>query len=103
MVKMARRRYAKRRGGHRSKKVPLGATMGLIAPLIPVFTASGTLEGKMNYVVGAYTGYDMVSKTWSAENMKRGLVPLAAGVGVSMLASKMKVNRYLAAVPFIKL
>ena len=91
---MARRRYGKRRHSA-SKKIPIAATLGLLAPMANDIMKNGFTAGGLNAVVGHYTGYSMVENTWKAEYLMKGLVPAAAGMMVSAGASKFGLNRRL--------
>ena len=99
MVKMARRRYKKsRRGG--SKKIPVLATSGALVFGIKAYNgykATGA-DGLMWNTVGV----DVSGKFHPAKFVEN-MMPVIAGVGGSMVAGKMKANRYLSSIPFVKL
>ena len=52
-----------------------------------------------------FTGYSLENGTWSWENLKFGLLPVAGGVIVHKIASKLGVNRALASagVPWVRI
>ena len=98
---MARRRYKKaRRSGKR--KMPIAATMGAVAPAAIVLTSGRDARGMMKDGILAYTGFNIDSKEFHIGSAW-GLMAAAAGVGVSMLASKSGANRYLSGIPFVKI
>jgi len=103
---MARRKKTRRRT---QKKIPFAVTAGLAGTLL-----GGTTPGQMTLdhiqksewanalirVVANVTGYHM-HQGWNAKFFN--LMPLIAGAGVSIGASKLGVNRRLSAIPYIKL
>lgn len=98
---MARR---KKRGGKRSKKIPLAATAGVAAALIPIASQAmgGDFVGAANALAERFTGYSPASGTFNPAALQAGLMPILLGIGVSMLAAKAGINRYMR-IPFIKL
>jgi len=81
----------KKRGGGRRKGIRIGATAGMIAGLYATYQeykANGTTG-----VVKALTGYSIPNGTWNWKDA-RGAIPMIAGVGLSMVASKVGLNRY---------
>ena len=53
----------------------------------------------------SYTGWSFVNNQWYGDNLMRGLLPLAIGLGLHFVASKLGVNRALgrARVPVLRL
>lgn len=95
---MARRRYKKKRAS-RKRKIPIMATIGLIAGVSELVKAYK--DGGWFRVQVAMTGFDP-NWGWNWKWAKAG-IPMFAGVAGSMVASKVGLNRHLAGIPFIKL
>jgi len=90
----------KKRSGRRNQKIPIAASLGAAA-----------------FAWNAYSGYKaqgvpgMVLNTigvdakgnFNSSYLKKGMVPLGIGVGISMLASKTGANRYISKIPFVKI
>lgn len=87
---MARRRYKKKRGG-RKRGIPIAATFGLAFGLWETYKHVSQWKNA-NAFVEAFTGYSPERKTWSMQYFK--MLPAYAGIGVSMAASKIGLNRY---------
>ena len=99
---MARRR--KKRGGRRKSKIPLAATAGVAAALLPIAQTamSGNLTAAASQLSSGFTGYDPATGAFNAAALQRGLMPIILGVAVSMLAAKAGLNRYLR-IPMVKI
>ena len=100
-----------RRKGKRSrkaaKKIPIiaiaGASVGTIGA-IQEAKANGAEQG-MRYFVMAYTGFDTKGDhAWNAGgvNLMNGAAPALIGAIGSKVASKVGLNRYLSAIPYLK-
>ena len=92
---MARRK----RSGHKSRKIPLLATAG--AAVFALHAYDGYKQSGANGF--AYNTIGVSQGTFHMDTFVANMMPLVAGVGGSMLASKTKANRYLAGIPMIKL
>ena len=104
-------RRKKRRRGRR--KIPLLATMGAIGSISTGSSWSGgnsvlsrLLEGNINDAAKIaqmhFLGIDPYDGQWKPQNMV-GTMSLVLGAGLSMLASKFGLNRYLKGIPLVKL
>lgn len=97
------RRFARRH--HVSKRISLGLVMGLV----PVAKRLGSLykAGGMGYLPNIYLSfipYDFAQKRFDPQFLSTGLYPVAAGVLLSKLATKLGVNRAIAnLVPYVKI
>lgn len=99
---MARKRKKSRKKPQ--KKIPILAGLGLAAGL--ALPAQSALQGNLTdaFVIASrnYLGVDPLSGARDFSQVQKGLVPLAIGVGASILASKMGANRRFT-IPFFKL
>jgi len=89
---VARRR--KKRGGSRKKGIRIGATVGIITGLYMLYR--DVSEHKSNagaWAIQSLTGFDIASGKWNWRKAHATL-PIIAGVGLSMVASKVGLNRY---------
>lgn len=89
---MARR---KKRRGSRKRKIPLAATAGFVAAILPVLDPiiKGDFAGAARFLAEGFT---------TPAGLQRTLLPILLGAGVSMLAAKSGINRYLQ-VPMVKI
>lgn len=87
-------RGKKRRSGRR--KIPLAATAGLIGAVLPMvgLAIGGDFEGAGKALVAGFT---------TPAGLKTTVMPILIGAGVSMMASKIGINRYLSGIPLVKL
>ena len=98
---MFKRHARKRRGGHRSRKVPVAATAGAIGTGMMLFGGASGYTAPLDAVKAG-------NMSLAAENLVHNMkqtdtwMPLAVGVGISMLASRMGANRYVK-IPFFKI
>lgn len=79
--------------------------MGLIGAFAnPIQIAmSGNMLGAADEAIAGITGYSISKQNWSHLRLKRGLLPILVGGGVSMIASKSGINRQLAGIPYVKI
>ena len=109
------RRSNPKKGGNRTakRKIPLVATLGAIGSLAVTTPWSGgnsvlsrlmqgNIEDAMKIAVRHYTGIDPYTGAWNIMEA-RGLMAVAGSAAISMIVSKLGLNRYLRDVPFIKL
>ena len=87
---MARR---KKRGGSRRKGIRIAATIGIIAGIWETYRVATTTGDPMKQIVKTWTGWDMVGGGWNWKDA-RAAIAVGAGCGVSMVASKVGLNRY---------
>lgn len=94
------KRKKKRRG---KRKIPLAATAGAVGALLPIIQVamSGNFAEAGNTLVRGFTGFDPASG-FNPAHLAGGLIPMILGAGVSMLASKSGINRYVQ-IPMIKI
>lgn len=102
---MAKKKRIRRK---RNLKIPVAATLGLAAGIVPPLMRGiqkGQWEFAMQDAVAAYTGYNMANGTWSAGNLTKGLIPAAIGAAVSQFVGgyPLNMNRKLRDIPFIKI
>ena len=95
---MAKRR-SKKRGGSRSKKIPVLATTG--AAVFALKGVKAYQETGYNGLMWNTLGVDVAGKFHAAKFLEN-MAPPAIGAAGSMLAAKMKVNRYISGIPFLK-
>jgi hypothetical protein len=95
----------KKNGSRKSRKVPILATGGTILTGINIYNKYQAARPglKAEDFVTSFTGLSMASgKGFSLSKTVYNLAPAIIGVGGSMLASKLGMNRYMAKVPFFK-
>ena len=90
------RRKAKRKGSRKQKPsivsalafVP-GAHYSYVG-----YTQKG-LEGAATHALHGFTGYNANTNKFEMEGLKRGLIPAAGILAISMVGKKMGLNRYV--------
>lgn len=89
---MARRR---KKGGSRKKGIRIGATVGIAVGLYTLWKAvqAAPTANKGAAAIHRLTGYDINAKVWKWQDAT-ALMPMVGGIGVSMIASKVGLNRY---------
>lgn len=100
---------AKARRHSRSMTLPLAVIAGMAVPAVDLWQ-NGIRQGDagrtMNTAAAIFTGYNPESKTWEIGYLKRGLLPVVAGLLVhKFVGGRLGVNRALAnaGVPLIRL
>lgn len=96
MVKMARRRYGKRRGS-RSKKIPMAVTVPMAIPMIRsvgVLMSGGSTENMGQSLAQIWAGIGTDGKV-HGDALAMTYVPILAGVIVHKAAGRLGVNRYI--------
>lgn len=99
----------RKKRGNRTRKfrVYLAPTVGAMVGLIEPFQRArhGDIMGAVDELGLAYVGYSPRSKRFSGSSLKRGLLPLLVGTGISIAASKIGLNRKLgqARVPLVRI
>jgi len=94
---------------NRQMTIPLAPMCGLFAGMADGIGAAmrGDYENAINWTVAHYTGYEPWSGQWNPEQLKRGLLPLVAGLLVHKFigGAPLNLNRILAAakVPLIRI
>ncbi len=87
---MARRRHS---SGRRSHRIHIGAAGGAIgAGLLAINAYKADPSG--NSVVQVFTGFNPSDGSWHP-TQAYGLMALIAGAAISMIGSKLKLNRYI--------
>lgn len=103
---MAKKRAIRRKAA--GMTIPVAAVAGFL-PLAGVMVTSfkqGGVELAGNNLVSNLTGYDIPSKTWSMDYMRKGTIPIVAGLlAHKIIGQKLGVNRMLAraGVPLIRI
>ena len=90
---MAKRRYGKKRGGSRSKKLPLAIVVPMAVAGMQV--ARQAMAGNYNGAVERMTGYDPAGKHFDVNSFMTTYAPIAVGVVVHRVAGRAGVNRYI--------
>ena len=88
----------KRKGGRRRQKIPIAATVGMLIGLKNLW--EGYKAGGTGRALICLTGYDEnygFNWKWATAT-----IPMVAGAGISMIAAKSGINRYIK-VPFVKI
>ncbi|GAG61150.1 unnamed protein product [marine sediment metagenome] len=78
------------------KGLRIGATVGLLAGsflLIKDAMAFKDPNAKMDHIVRNLTGWSITKGNWDWQRMKF-TIPVVAGIGLSIVASKTGMNRY---------
>lgn len=113
----ARRRSFRRRLRRYASKptIPLAVVMGLapgVGRAIDGYNAekgggvASGLRGASNWMIRAYTGYDIPGQGWNFGELKVGLLPLILGIAIHRgVGGMLGVNRLLArtGVPLVRL
>ncbi|GAG58400.1 unnamed protein product [marine sediment metagenome] len=89
---MARRKKSR---GRRRQKIPIAASVGLIVALKKTWNNRANLDK----VLDLWTGWNGSDWNWRRAD---ALVAAGAGAGVSMVASKVGLNRYVK-IPYVKI
>lgn len=100
---MARTKKKTRRS--KSMTMPLAVVAGFAPLVVGTMNTAGGLEAKTWYMTQALTGYDTRQGQWWAPNLLKGAVPIMAGFAAHKVASKLGINRALAAarIPFVRI
>lgn len=104
---MARSKSKKK--SRRNRKFTLSlAVLGGIAPTVGRFVGTAKrydINTAFDEATRGMTGYSYIMNKFDYNNLKMGLLPLASGVIVHAIASKVGFNRMLAAakVPFVRI
>jgi hypothetical protein len=93
------RRYRKKSRSRHTKKVPVLATVGSLAYGLNAY--EGYKSGGTKGLVWNTVGVDASGK-FSMQKFITNIAPPAVGIVGSMVASKMKVNRYISGIPWFK-
>lgn len=88
---MAKRRYGKRRGGSRSKKLPLSIVIPMAVPAIQA--GKHLMAGQMPEAAYVMTGID-INGQFHAGRLVQTYAPMVGGVLVHKFAGRF-VNRYI--------
>ena len=88
----------KRKGGRRKQKIPIAATAGFLIGLKNLWDA---YKVGPDYALRALTGYSSGSGLWRWQDAT-AVIPMVAGAGVSMVASKVGLNRQVK-IPWFKI
>jgi len=90
----------KKRSGRRNTKIPVAASLGAAAFAWNAYSGYKT-QGVPGMVLNTI-GVDSKGN-FNSSYLKKSMIPLAVGVGVSMLASKTGANKYISKIPFLKI
>jgi len=98
VVRVARRRYGrKRRGGRRgSKAVPVAMVLPIILQAKMAYDTAGGLNSALpNEMVTRFTGYNPKANQWSFDYVKPFFFGEIAGIVAHKVAGKMGVNKHV--------
>jgi len=102
---MARRRYfTKKVRRKKSMTVPLAVVGGFVPTALGVWNRRSSATAIGQYLQAGWTGVDSTGH-FNLANLRAGAIPAIAGMIVHMLASKMGINRMIAAarIPLIRI
>lgn len=88
-----------------NKKIPLFATAGAIGTGLRLYNNWKIARADVDYVgamMASTVGISKDGKFTGFAPLIKTVGPIAIGTGMSMAASKLKLNKYLSSVPFIK-
>lgn len=95
---MARRRYGRRRGGHRSKSIGIVPTVTTILPSVITFASDikggFTVQQSANDVVMKLTGFNMGTGKFNPDHATNGMIAIG-GIAVTYIGRKLRLNRYV--------
>jgi len=94
LVIMAKRRYGKKKGGSRSKKMPIAVFAPMAVPLIRAYQQTGTYGAKMDRLTRSITGVSIDSGQFNVADALPYWMAQGAGIVVHKVAGK-TVNRYI--------
>ena len=106
---IARRRYFVRRSSRPRAKakmtLPLAVVAGFVPVAVGVWNRRSSGQAVADYLQQSFTGITPGTNQFSLANLKTGLLPIAAGFGVHMIASKIGINRAIgrAGIPFVRI
>jgi hypothetical protein len=105
---LARRRSFPRvfRRTHKQKlTIPLAVVAGFIPAVVGVWNRRGSSQAVADYLQAGFTGITPGTGQFSFSNLRAGLLPVVAGFGVHMVASKLGINRAIgrSGIPFIRI
>ena len=83
----------------------LAGTAGSLSNnIVPALQGRITADEAVRRLSRDFTGYDPIDGSWRLARMGQGLLPLAVGVLVSMMASRFGINRRMArsGIPLIR-
>jgi len=95
---IARRRYSVRRLKTRRRPkmtIPIAIVGGFVPPLVGVWARRNSPEEIGNYLQRSFTGIEPTTGRFNFANLRGGIIPIAAGFIVHVLASKIGINRAL--------
>jgi hypothetical protein len=102
-----RRRYFPSRRTHSKAKmtIPIAVVAGFIPTAVGIWNRRSSGQAIADYLQQSFTGITPGTSQFSFANLKTGLMPIAAGFGVHMVASKLGINRAIAraGIPFIRI
>ena len=105
---VARRRYNFSRRTTRRKAgmtLPLAVIAGIVPTAVGVWNRRSSGQAVADYLQAGFTGITPGTGQFNFANLRTGLLPIAAGFGVHMIASRLGINRALgrARIPFIRI
>ena len=104
------RRYFARRTGRRSRgkpqmTIPIAIVAGFIPTAVGIWNRRSSGQAISDFLQSSFTGITPGTSSFSFANLRTGLMPIAAGFGVHMIASRIGINRAIgrAGIPFIRI
>ena len=97
-----------KKASHHSKPkmtIPLAIVAGLVPAVVGVWNRRSSGQAVSDYLQQSFTGITPGTGAFNLANLRGGLMPIIAGFGVHMVASKLGVNRAIARarIPFIRI
>ena len=109
MAKAVRRRSHRRFFSRSRSKpkmtIPVAVVAGFIPAAVGIWNRRGSGQAVADYMQQSFTGITPGTSQFSLANLKDGLLPIIAGFGVHMIASKIGINRAIgkSGIPFIRI
>lgn len=102
IVRYVKPKVKRRRGKGRLSLAVLAGFLPMGIDVIEQLKA-GSMAGAGHVVVANLTGYQMWDRKWSFQTLVKGMAPIALGVVVHKVASRLGLNRMIgkAKIPFI--
>jgi hypothetical protein len=84
--------------------IPVAIVAGIVPTVVGVWNRRSSGEQVAQYLQAGFTGIGADGK-FNISNLRAGLMPIVAGFGVHMIASKLGINKAIARarVPFIRI
>jgi len=94
-----RRRYFARRSAPRARAkmtIPLAVVAGFVPAAVGVWSRRSSGQAVADYLQAGFTGITPGTGQFAIANLRSGLLPVIAGFGVHLVASRLGINRAIA-------